>query len=198
MKPPSTCATRRSNSATTAAARTPPPSSSSTTRANASAPPAYSTPWPTDSNAEREQPKDLPFYGTDPEPSTCATGTFAPATEEIFGYPESSLPAGRTVPAALFRHRQVRHQAVPAKTSRKSAPGRHRRPYLAHLHQHGQNPLRRLPHHSCKAPPCLRTQPHPTGLQSQPRRQVVDHHPRRRPPHGSTTSASCGWLSRTS
>jgi hypothetical protein len=55
-------------------------------------------------------------------------------------YAKSS--ARGTVPGAWrSRHRQIRHQTGAAAPPRQPAPGRHRRPHPAHLHQHRQNPL---------------------------------------------------------
>ena len=68
---------------------------------------------------------------------------------------------------------KIRHQAVPAATPRKPAPGRHRRPHPAHLHQHRQDPLRRLPHRVRKLRLPVRTPAHRASLQPQPRRQVA-------------------------
>jgi len=79
---------------------------------------------------------------------------------------------------------KIRHQAVPAATSRESAPRRHRRTHLAHLHQHRQDPLRRLPHRIRPLRLPVRTTAHRASLQPQSRRQGAHHHPRRRPPHG--------------
>src|SRR5262249_3994615 len=113
-KPPLTSATGRSSSATTDTARTPPPSSS-TTRVSVWAPPASSTPSPTDSCAERNCHDDPILLRTDPKPLRPArAGTLAPAARDS-RHPQGPLSTRGTVPRARApRHRQDRHQAVPA------------------------------------------------------------------------------------
>src|SRR5262249_27889091 len=132
-KPPSICATKKSNSATIDTAMTLPPSSF-ITRPNAWAPLDSSTPSPTAWRAERNSHDPL-LLRPHPESLRPPRTRALAATARNPRHPQGPLPAGRTLPRARRpRLRQVRHQAIPATTPRQSAPRRHRRPHAAHVH----------------------------------------------------------------